>query len=62
MSEKDKDKVKFEISQHLFEQLSEWQDKMEAADRLADESEKREPTITETHPDIYESPSKTDNS
>ncbi|CBN58023.1 MULTISPECIES: hypothetical protein [Kamptonema] len=60
MSEKEKDKVKFEISQHLFEQLSEWQDKMEAADRLADESEKRE-TITETHPDIYENPSKTDN-
>ena len=62
MSEKEKDKVKFEISKHLFEQLSEWQDKMEAADRLADESEKREPTITETHPDIYESHPKTDNS
>ncbi|WP_449419468.1 hypothetical protein [Phormidium nigroviride] len=56
----EKDKVKFEISQHLFEQLSEWQDKMEAADRLADESEKRE-TITETHPDIYENSSKTNN-
>ena len=62
MSESDREKVTFQISKHLFEQISEWQDKMETIDRLADESEKREPTITETHPDVYESHPKTDNS
>lgn len=58
----EKEKVTFQISKHLFEQLSEWQDKMETIDQLADESEKREPTITETHPDVYESHPKTDHS
>ena len=58
-----KDKVVFQINKHLFEQLSEWQDKMEEADgQLADESEAGEPTKTETHPNIYEQNSKTDNS
>ncbi|OCQ92000.1 hypothetical protein BCD67_21540 [Oscillatoriales cyanobacterium USR001] len=63
----EKDRVVFQVNQSLFEQLTEWQAKMEAADnQLADESDSEESTPVETHANTHanthENQSKTNNS
>ena len=59
----EKERVVFQVNQKLFDQLTEWQAKMEAADhQLVDESESGESPQIETHPDIYENQSKNHNS
>jgi len=58
----EQDEVPFKINKKLFDQLSEWQEKMEETDQLANESQGEEPTKMESNPDIYEQDSKTDNS
>lgn len=58
----EKDEVTFKINKKLFDQLAEWQEKMEEADRLAEDSQGVEGAKMETYPDIYEQDSKTDNS
>ncbi|HLO49864.1 MAG TPA: hypothetical protein VK211_15715 [Kamptonema sp.] len=58
----EKEQVEFKINKKLFDQLAEWQEKMEEADRLADDSHEEERPKIERYPDIYEQHSKTDNS
>jgi hypothetical protein len=59
----EKERVVFQVNQKLFDQLTEWQAKMEAADnQLVNESESGESPQIETHSDIYENQSKNDNS
>ncbi|MEG4282417.1 hypothetical protein QUB68_04765 [Microcoleus sp. A006_D1] len=52
----------FEINQKLFQQLTEWQEKLELEDELASESEDEKPTEVKSSPDSYEQHSQTDNS
>ncbi|MGL5062864.1 MAG: hypothetical protein ACRC62_23050 [Microcoleus sp.] len=51
----------FQINQQLFQQLVEWQEKLELEDKLASESESDEPTV-KTPPDSDEQHSQTGNS
>ena len=51
----------FEINQQLFQQLVEWQEKLELEDELASESKNEKPTEVETPPDSDEQHSQTDN-
>ncbi|CAA9362393.1 hypothetical protein AVDCRST_MAG84-3582 [uncultured Microcoleus sp.] len=51
----------FEINQQLFQQLVEWQEKLEREDELASESEAEKPTEVKTPPDSDEQHSQTDN-
>lgn len=51
----------FEINQQLFQQLVEWQEKLELEDELASESEAEKPTEVKTPPDSDEQHSQTDN-
>ncbi len=52
----------FEINQKLFQQLTEWQEKLELEDELASESEDEKPIEVKTPPDSYEQHFQTDNS
>ncbi|MEG4803341.1 hypothetical protein QUB63_10580 [Microcoleus sp. ARI1-B5] len=52
----------FQINQQLFQQLVEWQEKLELEDELASESEDEKPTEVKIPPDSYEQHSQTDNS
>jgi hypothetical protein len=52
----------FEINQHLFQQLVEWQEKIEKADELASDSENEKPSEVKTPPESYEQHSQKDNS
>ncbi|MBD1830153.1 hypothetical protein NDI47_16220 [Microcoleus vaginatus GB1-A2] len=51
----------FEINPKLFQQLVEWQEKLELEDELASQSEDEKPTEVETPPDSDEQHSQTDN-
>lgn len=51
----------FEISPKLFQQLVEWQEKLEREDELASESENEKLTEVITPPDSDEQHSQTDN-
>jgi len=51
----------FEINQQLFQQLVEWQEKLEREDELASESENEKLTEVITPPDSDEQHSQTDN-
>jgi len=52
----------FQINQHLFQQLAEWQEKMEQEDELASESEGEKTTEVKVSPESHEQHSQTDNS
>lgn len=52
----------FQINQQLFQQLVEWQEKIELEDELASESEYVKPTEVKFPPDSDEQHSQTDNS
>lgn len=52
----------FQINQQLFQQLVEWQEKLELEDELASESENETPTEVKIPPDSYEQHSQTNNS
>ncbi|MEG4234849.1 hypothetical protein QUA40_22510 [Microcoleus sp. Pol11C3] len=52
----------FEINPQLFQQLVEWQEKLEREDELASESEDEKPTEVQNPPDSDEQHSQTDNS
>ena len=52
----------FQINQQLFQQLSEWQEKLAQQDELASESEDEKPTEVKSSPDSHEQHSQTDNS
>ncbi|MCZ0899603.1 hypothetical protein ON021_06770 [Microcoleus sp. HI-ES] len=51
----------FEINPQLFQQLVEWQEKLEREDELASESEDEKPTEVKTPPNSDEQHSQTDN-
>ncbi|MEG4917756.1 hypothetical protein [Microcoleus sp. B7-D4] len=51
----------FEINPKLFQQLVEWQEKLELEDELASESENEKLTEVKTPPDSDEHHSQTDN-
>ncbi|MEG4579990.1 hypothetical protein QUA71_10320 [Microcoleus sp. MON1_C5] len=51
----------FEIKPKLFQQLVEWQEKLEREDELASESENEKPTEVKTPPDSDEKHPQTDN-
>ncbi|MEG3989090.1 hypothetical protein QUA13_18375 [Microcoleus sp. S28C3] len=51
----------FEITPKLFQELVEWQEKLEREDELASESENEKPTEVKTPPDSDEQHSQTDN-
>ncbi|MEG4589549.1 hypothetical protein QUA54_30680 [Microcoleus sp. MOSTC5] len=51
----------FEITPKLFQQLVEWQEKLEREDELASESENEKPTEVKTPPDSDEQHSQTNN-
>ncbi|MEP6489493.1 hypothetical protein NDI43_07060 [Microcoleus vaginatus GB2-A3] len=51
----------FEIKPKLFQQLVEWQEKLEREDELASESENEKPTEVKTPPDSNEQHPQTDN-
>jgi len=52
----------FQINQQLFQQLTEWQEKLELEDELASESEDEKSTEAKTPPDSDEQHSQTNNS
>ncbi|MEG3844644.1 hypothetical protein [Microcoleus sp. herbarium14] len=52
----------FQINQQLFQQLVEWQEKLELEDELASESENEKPTEVKNPIESYEQHSKKDNS
>ena len=52
----------FQINQQLFQQLSEWQEKIAQEDELASESEDKKPTEVKNPSESHEEPSQTDNS
>jgi hypothetical protein len=52
----------FQINQHLFQQLVEWQEKMEQEDELASESETEKTTEVKVYSKSHEQHSQTDNS
>ncbi|MBE9186471.1 hypothetical protein IQ270_17720 [Microcoleus sp. LEGE 07076] len=52
----------FQISQQLFQQLAEWQEKLQVEDELARELEDDPPTEVKTPPDSDEQHSQTNNS
>jgi hypothetical protein len=56
------DKPVFQINEQLFQQLVEWQQKLELEDELASESEDEKPTEVKSPPDSYEQHSQTNNS
>ncbi|NJK76800.1 MAG: hypothetical protein HC786_09070 [Richelia sp. CSU_2_1] len=58
----DTNKPVFQINPQLFQQLVEWQEKLELEDELASESESEKPTEVTTTPDSDEQHSQTDNS
>jgi hypothetical protein len=58
----DTNKPVFQINPQLFQQLVEWQEKLELEDELAIESESEKPTEVKTTPDGDEQHSQTDNS
>jgi len=51
----------FEITPKLFQQLVDWQEKLQREDALASESENEKPTEVITLPDSDEQHSQTDN-
>ena len=51
----------FEINPKLFQQLVEWQEKLQREDELASESQNEKLTEVITPPDRYEQHSQTDN-
>ena len=51
----------FEITPKLFQELVDWQEKLEREDELASESENEKPTEVKTPPDSDEQHSQTDN-
>ncbi|MEG3911399.1 hypothetical protein [Microcoleus sp. POL10_C6] len=51
----------FEINPQLFQQLVEWQEKLEQEDELVSESEDEKPLEVKNPPDSYEQHSQTDN-
>ena len=51
----------FEINQKLFQQLVDWQEKLEREDELASESEDEKPTEVQNPPDSDEQHSQTHN-
>ncbi|MEG4118590.1 hypothetical protein QUA43_14085 [Microcoleus sp. N9_B4] len=51
----------FEINPQLFQQLVEWQEKLEREDELASESENEKPTEVKNPPESDEQHSQTDN-
>jgi hypothetical protein len=52
----------FQINQQLFQQLVEWQEKLEQADELASDSEDKKPTEVKNPLESHEEHSQTDNS
>ncbi|MCU0541845.1 MAG: hypothetical protein MUE44_06590 [Oscillatoriaceae cyanobacterium Prado104] len=58
----DTNKPVFQISQQLFQQLVELQEKLDREDELASESESAQPTEVKTPPDNNEQDSQTGNS
>ncbi|NJK65722.1 MAG: hypothetical protein HC789_15470 [Microcoleus sp. CSU_2_2] len=52
----------FQVNQQLFQQLVEWQEKLEQADELASDSEDEKPTEIKNQTDSHEEHSQTDNS
>ena len=52
----------FQINQQLFQQLTEWQEKLAQEDELASELEDEKPTEVKTAPDSHEQHSQTNNS
>lgn len=52
----------FQISQQLFQQLTEWQEKLALEDELATESEDDKQIEVKSPPDSYEQNSQTNNS
>ncbi|MGB3266065.1 MAG: hypothetical protein WBA89_19155 [Microcoleus sp.] len=52
----------FEINQHLFQQLVEWQEKIEQEDELASDSEEEKPTEVKNPIPSHEQHSQKDNS
>ena len=52
----------FQINQQLFQQLVEWQEKLELEDELATEPEDEKPTEVKSSPDNYEQHSQANNS
>ena len=51
----------FQINQQLFQQLTEWQEKLELEDELASESEDEKPIEVKKLTDSQEESSKTEN-
>jgi hypothetical protein len=52
----------FQINQQLFQQLVDWQEKLEQADELASDSEDEKPTEVKNSIASHEEHSQTDNS
>lgn len=55
------EKVSFKVTESLFKQLSEWQEKIEAADRLEEESEAEKTAKASSQGETYGQKSNTEN-